>query len=323
MSTRPTLRAPRSSGSRSRVIEYALDTTADTATVVRSYAPPGRFAIFAGSAQRLGNGNTVIGWAASTGALASEIALDGTLLWELRDPGASPKWFSYRAHKAVVPDAIPPEVDVAVPAEGATYVEGAAVSPSYDCTDRGGSSLQSCTALPVDTSTPGAHTMTVTGVDGAGRHHDGDPPLHGARRLPSGRDGPAARRDGATPGTASTPRPRSRSAPGSARSAKLEVRVQNDGARADTLTWSVGRSGRFVLRGPRTGNHATAAARRVLDLRAEGAPQEARIWPAGGPRAPARDVGRDPSLRHPDLEAQAPLTPGRCIRSEVAWERRC
>ena len=37
------------------------------------------------------------------------------------------------------------------------------------------------------------------------------------------------------------------------RSAKLEVRVQNDGARADTLTWSVGRSGRFVLRGPRTG----------------------------------------------------------------------
>ena len=32
----------------------------------------------------------MIGWAAETTALASEIALDGTLLWELRDPAPSP-----------------------------------------------------------------------------------------------------------------------------------------------------------------------------------------------------------------------------------------
>ena len=42
------------------------------------------------------------------------------------------------------------------------------MAPLYECSDRGGSSLQSCTATPVDTGTPGSHTMTVTGVDGAG-----------------------------------------------------------------------------------------------------------------------------------------------------------
>lgn len=234
-----------------RVVEYELDTTAGTATEVRSYAPSGRFAVFAGSAQRLGNGNTMIGWAASTSALSSETALDGTLLWEIRDPG-TPTWFSYRAHKAVVPDAIRPEVDVEVPAEGATYVEGDTVAPSYGCTDRGGSSLQSCTATPVDTSTPGVHTMTVTGVDGAGgtttvtRHYlvlAGSRPDVMARRL----DASAYVGDDAYTPSAQQVRSRVR------RSAQLEVRVQNDGARADTLTWSVHGSGRFAIRGPRTG----------------------------------------------------------------------
>ena len=234
-----------------RVVEYALDTTADTATVVRSYAPPGRFAIFAGSSQPLDNGNTMIGWAAATAALASEISLDGTLLWELRQP-SNPTWFSYRAHKAVVPDAIRPEVHVAVPAEGATYFEGDVVAPSYECSDRGGSSLQSCTATPVDTSTPGVRTMSVTGVDGAGgtttvtrsyRVLTVSRPDVMARRL----DASAYVGDDVYAPAAQEVRSKIR------RSAQLEVRVQNDGDRAQALTWSVRGPGRLKIRGPRTG----------------------------------------------------------------------
>ena len=225
-----------------RVVEYALDTGAGTATVVRSYAPPDRFAIFAGSAQRLGNGNTMIGWAASTDAVASEVALDGTLLWEIRDPG-SPKWFTYRAHKTVVADAIRPEVDVTVPAEGATYVESDIVAPLYECSDRGGSSLQSCTATPFDTKTPGSHTLTVTGVDGAGgtttvtRRYQviaASRPDVMARRL----DASAYVGDGVY--APSPQQVRSRVRP----SAQLEVRVQNDGARAEPCTDQVSASAR-------------------------------------------------------------------------------
>jgi Arylsulfotransferase (ASST) len=235
-----------------RVVEYALDTSLHTATIAGSYEPAGRFGIFAGSAQRLDNGNTEIGWAEETTALASEVALDGTLLWELRDPGPDPRWFTYRAHKAVVPDAFAPAVAVAVPADGATYVEGATVTSSYDCSDRGGSSLQSCTASPVDTTTPGAHTMTVSAADGAGgtttvtRHYT---VVAGSRPdvMARPRGAAAYAGDGVHSPAAQQVRTRVR------RPVRLEVRVRNDGARADTLTWSAGRTSRFVVRGPRTG----------------------------------------------------------------------
>lgn len=215
-----------------RVVEYALDTAAHTATVVQSYEPAGRFAVFAGSAQRLGNGNTEIGWAAETTALASETAPDGTLLWELRDPGPSPRWFTYRAHKTVVPDAIAPAVAVAVPADGATYVEGATLAPSYSCTDRGGSSLQSCTASPVDTASPGVRTFTATGTDGAGgtttvtRHYTVVPASQPSITATRSK-GPGRR--------------------------LLAVRLTNDGARPDTLAWSTRGGGRWRLQGKRSG----------------------------------------------------------------------
>ena len=41
-----------------------------------------RYAIFAGSAQRLDNGNTMVGWAAETRAVASELAPTGEVLWK-------------------------------------------------------------------------------------------------------------------------------------------------------------------------------------------------------------------------------------------------
>jgi hypothetical protein len=232
----------------SRVVEYALDTTAGTATVVGDpYAPPGRFAIFAGSAQRLGNGSTMIGWASSTVGVASEVAPDGTLL---RHPG-TPKWFTYRAHKAVVPDATPPEIDVSVPAEAATYVEGDAVTPSYDCSDRGGSSLQSCTATPVDTSAAGTHTMTVTATDGAGGTRT---VTRSYAVLPASRPDAVVRRAGVAAYTGDGVYAGDQQVRSTVRrKARIDVQVQNDGARPDTLGWSLRGARRFKIRGPHTG----------------------------------------------------------------------
>jgi hypothetical protein len=153
-----------------RVVEFELDEQAGTATVLEHYAPPGWFALFAGSSEMQPNGNTLIGWASETRAVASEVDAGGNLLWEIKDPSAAFPYFTYRAAKATVPDAIDPSVTVSVPAEGASYVEGTAVAASFECSDRGGSSLQQCQGpSTLDTSRVGTHTVAVTASDGAGR----------------------------------------------------------------------------------------------------------------------------------------------------------
>jgi hypothetical protein len=156
-----------------RVVEFELDDVAGSAEPVRSFSPPGWFALFAGSAQPLPGGATMIGWAAETRAMATEISADGDLLWELRDASSGSRYFSYRAHKAVVPDVTVPGVTVSMPTDGASYLEGESVTAAYECTDRGGSSLHTCSGTvdpghPVDTSTAGTHSFRVTASDGAG-----------------------------------------------------------------------------------------------------------------------------------------------------------
>jgi hypothetical protein len=155
-----------------RIKEYAVDAAAGTATLVWSWQKDDRFAHFAGSAQRLANGDTLVGWAAETDAIVSEVAPDGELLWELRDP-EHPAYFTYRAAKTEVPDTTPPAVDVQSPVGGATYVRGQRVVASFDCSDRGGSSLSSCAApteagAAIDTDRVGTHTFRVLATDGAG-----------------------------------------------------------------------------------------------------------------------------------------------------------
>lgn len=160
---------------RSRVTEYALDTTNHTATLVWKYDPHDRYAFFMGSARRLTNGNTLIGWASANQALASEVSPAGDLLWELKalpDAG-NHLYISYRAAKFDMPDAIKPAVNVTSPASGATYAFGEHVTVDFSCADRGGSSLQTCgdTVLPgspLDTSAAGAHTFNAVATDGAG-----------------------------------------------------------------------------------------------------------------------------------------------------------
>jgi len=150
-----------------RVAVWSLDEATGIATMERDIQVGSRYAIFAGSAQPLPNGNIVIGWASSTDAVASEVDPSGALLWDLVAEG-SPKYFTYRAFKADVPDRILPRVSVATPADGATFAQGESVQPVVDCTDRGGSSLRTCTASAIDTSTPGAQVFTATAGDGEG-----------------------------------------------------------------------------------------------------------------------------------------------------------
>ncbi len=152
---------------RSRAAEYALDTQAGTASLVWSYAKsPPYFAYFAGSARRLAGGNTLIDWAADTHAIATEVTPAGSVAWELKNDDG---YLSYRAVKAVVPDTVRPAVTVSVPAAGASYAYGQRVAPSVRCTDRGGSSLRTCSApRALDTRAAGRHTYRATATDGAG-----------------------------------------------------------------------------------------------------------------------------------------------------------
>ena len=154
-----------------RVLRFSLDEDAGVATVVSDYSP-GRFAQFAGSTQAVGSdqGRTLVGWAFSREAIASEIDSAGLEVWQLLDPNPVPaqRYFSYRAHLADVPDVTDPVVVLDVPVAGATYAQDEVVAASYSCTDRGGSSLQTCSGGAVDTSTPGVQTYDVIATDGDG-----------------------------------------------------------------------------------------------------------------------------------------------------------
>jgi hypothetical protein len=161
----------------SRVAEYELDTADHSATLTWDYTVTGRYTWFMGSAARLGNGNTLIGWAAALQALATEVDANGNMLWEVRlapteEPHPDPQW-SYRASLMNVPDVFDPEVAANAPMSGASYAVGQRVAADFSCTDFGGSSLMTCAGdlRPgdlLDTSTPGAHTVHLTATDGAG-----------------------------------------------------------------------------------------------------------------------------------------------------------
>jgi hypothetical protein len=83
----------------SRVVEYALDQENRTARLVWSYAD-GRYAPAMGSAQRLPNGNTLIGWgtAPPEGPNVSEVTRTGEVVFALSLP---PTQVSYRAYRFV------------------------------------------------------------------------------------------------------------------------------------------------------------------------------------------------------------------------------
>jgi hypothetical protein len=100
----------------SKVYEYKLDETNKIATLVWSYAPPTNYyAWHYGSAQRLPNGNTFIGWGGadimpgiggSTNQLipaCTEVTPDGTVVFQMQFN--NPQVASYRAYRFVYPPA--------------------------------------------------------------------------------------------------------------------------------------------------------------------------------------------------------------------------
>jgi hypothetical protein len=82
----------------SRAVEYAIDESRKTATKVWEYRhSPDVFSSAMGNAQRLENGNTIIGWGACDHPVAlTEVRPDGTVVQELGLPANN---FSYRAFK--------------------------------------------------------------------------------------------------------------------------------------------------------------------------------------------------------------------------------
>jgi outer membrane protein assembly factor BamB len=80
----------------SRAVEYELDMNNMTATMVWQYRDdPDAFAPIVGNAQRLPNGNTMVGWG-GTNPFAAEVRPDGKKVWEIAMPG----FFCYRTFRS-------------------------------------------------------------------------------------------------------------------------------------------------------------------------------------------------------------------------------
>jgi hypothetical protein len=157
----------------SRVTEYELDDASGEARTVfehRVTEPTDHLAIFAGSSQRLANGNTLVGWAAERRVMASEVGRDGEVLWSVRDASnpTDRAFFSYRAALGAVPDATPPTVEPAAEAVVGLGAELTVGVLGVRCADRGGSGLVACEVGDSVSDEPGEHRVEVTATDGAG-----------------------------------------------------------------------------------------------------------------------------------------------------------
>jgi hypothetical protein len=254
-----------------RVVELAL--SGGTATPVRTYGDIGRFAWFMGSAARLPGGHVLIGWSSAPDSIASETDAQGATLWQLRDTrfpvgGTTPKaYISYRVALVPARDGFDPEVAVDAPAPGLTVAQGADVPLSFSCTDRGGSTLQSCdgpVGRRLDTAAPGTHAWAVTARDGSGRTTTRSgtytvlapgAPAAAPGAAPAVPDlslrvpGLAWAGDGALLPAAQD----ARTSLGAGRTARVTVRLRNAG----------GTRGRFVLRAPARLAHRTLEMRYV------------------------------------------------------------
>ena len=70
-------------GELTRVVEYRIDEQALEAELVWSYTQDGAYTVSQGSAQRLANGNTLVGWGRGPGILATEVNNAGIRVFEI------------------------------------------------------------------------------------------------------------------------------------------------------------------------------------------------------------------------------------------------
>jgi Arylsulfotransferase (ASST) len=93
----------------SRGVEYRLDESAKTATMIREFRHDTPiFTPYVGSAQRLANGNTLIGWGMAV--LATEYSPSGAVVWEGRvefPSGATPVFYRLLRTYSLYRDATP------------------------------------------------------------------------------------------------------------------------------------------------------------------------------------------------------------------------
>lgn len=78
----------------SRVVEYAIDEDAKTAELVWSY-DDGRYTAIMGSAERLENGNTLIGWGALVDPAITEVTAEGDEVFSLSLPSGQRVYRAY------------------------------------------------------------------------------------------------------------------------------------------------------------------------------------------------------------------------------------
>lgn len=84
-------------GNLTRIVEYAIDEDEMTAELVWSYSRDNTYTGSQGSAQRLPNGNTLIGWGLGTDVMVTEVTPDKEIVFELQASSAAGKTTSYRA----------------------------------------------------------------------------------------------------------------------------------------------------------------------------------------------------------------------------------
>jgi hypothetical protein len=293
--------APATNRGYTRITEYALDldaTPKPTATMVWSYEPADKYAAFAGSASRLANGNTLIGWAADRSALATEVDGQKNTVWELHaaDPPAGKQ--RYATYRAELITALRPGVTPNGPADGSAFVEGAVVPAGGSCTDWTGNSrpcaITSLAAGHLDTSRIGQQVWSVAAEDGAGntRVLTRSYTVRSPKWIPDGlvRKARSSTWKGANLyGTAASQTVHQRVK--RRHSAKVHWRVQNDGERDDAFRL-VGTSGnsRFKVRyfaGVREVTRAVVAGTYRTPVVAPGAVVTLRVQVTPTKRAPA------------------------------------
>lgn len=86
-------------GDLTRVVEYRIDEEALEAELVWSYSRDDAYTTSQGSAQRMPNGNTLIGWGRGPGILATEVDREGRVLFEIAAFDGDVPLVSYRARR--------------------------------------------------------------------------------------------------------------------------------------------------------------------------------------------------------------------------------
>jgi hypothetical protein len=94
----------------------------------------------------------------------------GTIHVQVTGPGGMSPVASADAYSYV---ATPPSIALGLPANGATYKQGEAITSAYSCIPPAGVTVTSCTGpvangAPIDTATLGSHTFTVNAQDSDG-----------------------------------------------------------------------------------------------------------------------------------------------------------